>query len=375
LRAGAVVALAVVGAVLVVARVVVGAGVAGPRALAITGAEVLWAAGPAAQIVVAVADDVPHVAPGAVAVRGRATAVALAIDGAAKPAVGRGRARGLPRDGGAGGWLLRRGHRRARFGQGGQEVAQGRRTRHAVWPAGRHDRRSEEAENRQAQREPEDHLLHDNLLSRTKLLSRKPPHDAEHSTLPITNIVIVGGFEGGRRGRPSGPAAARRPQTGQPLNLQRQVKVQVERLQEKIAGQGEQSLMQRDRSSAQFKSQGQAGHEVVTPSQVTDPRWPAPQLLSVAEQLVVLLLPEQLTVLPSQQFAEAVQSAFSPRAGRLAAGTGATGLAREAMKAWSAALSGAARAGDARKPRAARARENPRTTFFTTISFLYEAYS
>lgn len=64
------------------------------------------------------------------------------------------------------------------------------------------------------------------------------------------------------------------------------------------------------RSSVQFKSQGQTGHEVVTPSQVTDPLWCTEQLLSVAEQLVVLLLPEQLTVVPFQQCAEAVQSAF-----------------------------------------------------------------
>jgi hypothetical protein len=56
------------------------------------------------------------------------------------------------------------------------------------------------------------------------------------------------------------------------------------------------------------------------------------QLLSVAVQLVVLLLPEQLTVLPSQQFAVALQRAFLPMAGRLAASTGA-GAAREARKA------------------------------------------
>jgi hypothetical protein len=92
-------------------------------------------------------------------------------------------------------------------------------------------------------------------------------------------------------------------------------------------------------------------------------------LLSAAEQLVVLLFPEQLTVLPSQQFDEALQSAFSLRAGRLAAGTGA-GAEREAMKAWSAALSGAAMAGDTRKAKAARVRESPRTIFFMTISFL-----
>jgi hypothetical protein len=55
-------------------------------------------------------------------------------------------------------------------------------------------------------------------------------------------------------------------------------------------------------------------------------------LLSVAEQLVVLLLPEQLTVLPSQQFAEAVQRDLEPICGRLAAGV-AAGVAREARNA------------------------------------------
>ncbi|MBW8877802.1 MAG: hypothetical protein JF614_22775 [Acidobacteria bacterium] len=60
------------------------------------------------------------------------------------------------------------------------------------------------------------------------------------------------------------------------------------------------------------------------------------QLLSVAVQLVVLLLPEQLTVLPSQQFAVALQRAFGPTVGRLAAGTGAgvpAAAAREARNA------------------------------------------
>jgi hypothetical protein len=79
-------------------------------------------------------------------------------------------------------------------------------------------------------------------------------------------------------------------------------------------------------------------------------------------------------VVPSPQLAVALQRAFSPSAGRLAAGTGAgvpVRAAREAMKALSAPLSaGAAMAGDTRKLRAARARESPRTIFFMTISFL-----
>jgi hypothetical protein len=74
------------------------------------------------------------------------------------------------------------------------------------------------------------------------------------------------------------------------------------------------------------------GHWVTLPSQVTDPRWCAEQFWSVAEQLVVLLLPLQLMVPPGPQFAEAVQRDF-PRAGCFAAATGATGAAREARKA------------------------------------------
>ena len=54
-----------------------------------------------------------------------------------------------------------------------------------------------------------------------------------------------------------------------------------------------------------------AGHDVVTPSQVTLPFWRTAQLLSVAEQLVVLLFPWQLMVLPSLQVAVALQRAFS----------------------------------------------------------------
>jgi hypothetical protein len=103
----------------------------------------------------------------------------------------------------------------------------------------------------------------------------------------------------------------------------------------KVKAQGLQSAAQFDRSTEQFRPpQSQIlGHKVVTPSQVTDPRWPAPQFWSVAEQLVVLLLPLQLMVPPGPQFAEAVQRAFPPIAGRFAAGVGATGAARAARKA------------------------------------------
>ena len=141
--------------------------------------------------------------------------------------------------------------------------------------------------------------------------------------------------------------------------------MQVERLHEKEKGQGLQSAAQFDRSTEQFRSPQQVlGHKVVTPSQVTDPRWPTEQFWSVAEQLVVLLLPLQLMVPPDPQFAEAVQRAFSPIAGCFAAGVGATGLAREARNARSAALGpGAAIAGDAIQPRAARSK-NPRAAFF-----------
>jgi hypothetical protein len=115
----------------------------------------------------------------------------------------------------------------------------------------------------------------------------------------------------------------------QPLNLHRQDSVQVERLQEKIAGQGSQVEIQSARSAAQSRSQGQGlGHTVVTPSQVTDPRWPG-QLWSAAEQL---LLPLQPMVPPAPQFAEALQADF-PRTGRFAVGTGAGALARLARKA------------------------------------------
>jgi len=116
------------------------------------------------------------------------------------------------------------------------------------------------------------------------------------------------------------------------LNLQWQVKTQVDGLHEKVKRQPEQSSAQEARSAAQSKSQpGQTGHDVVTPSQVTDPRREG-QLLSAAEQLVTLLLPLQLTVLPSQQFAVALQRDFGPICGRLAAGT-AAGVASEARNA------------------------------------------
>lgn len=115
--------------------------------------------------------------------------------------------------------------------------------------------------------------------------------------------------------------------------LHRQVEVHAVRLHVVIAIQGEQASTQKARSSAQFRLQEglQTGQFVVTPSQVTDPLVPG-QLLSVAEQLVVLLLPWQLT-LPLWQVAEAVQSAFAPTAGGFAASVGATGTAREERKA------------------------------------------
>ena len=61
-----------------------------------------------------------------------------------------------------------------------------------------------------------------------------------------------------------------------------------------------------------------SGHEVVTPSQVTDPAWSG-QAASVAEQLLALMLLEQETVV-YWQFAVALQRDFPVRtAGRLAA--------------------------------------------------------
>ena len=104
-------------------------------------------------------------------------------------------------------------------------------------------------------------------------------------------------------------------------------------LHEKIEAQGLQPDAQSARSAVQSRSgQQELGHTVLTPSQVTDPLWLG-QLWSVAEQLVVLLFPLQLMVPPAPQFAEAVQSALPPRAGRFAAGTGAGAVARAARKA------------------------------------------
>ena len=92
-----------------------------------------------------------------------------------------------------------------------------------------------------------------------------------------------------------------------------QLKVQVDVLHEKVNGQVPQSMSQLFRSAAQFRAHGQAfGHQVVLPSHVTWPRSPELQLLSTPVQV---LLPLQATVLPSQQFAVAVQSDFGPMAG------------------------------------------------------------
>jgi hypothetical protein len=145
--------------------------------------------------------------------------------------------------------------------------------------------------------------------------------------------------------------------------------MQVVRLQTKIAMQGSQVATQSSRSEVQSRLHGQAlGHWVVTPSQVTNPRWCNEQFWSADEQLVVLLLPLQWMVPPDPQFAEAVQRALS---GRVAMGVGA-GVPREARKALSAgaACGGvAAIAGGARKPRTARVMEKPRAILFIAISF------
>lgn len=146
------------------------------------------------------------------------------------------------------------------------------------------------------------------------------------------------GGAAGLQDRPRGAAFRVYPwwsYTLQPLKLQRHVLAQVEVLHEKVNGQGSQRSWQFSRRAVQLQAGGgQAfGHEVVMPSQLTDPRWPAEQFWSVPVQLVVLLLPLQLIVPPVPQFAETVQRAFPPRAGRFAAGVGATGVAREATKA------------------------------------------
>src|SRR6478672_5671769 len=103
---------------------------------------------------------------------------------------------------------------------------------------------------------------------------------------------------------------------------------------------------------------------------MTYPTTPHEQLPSTAEQL---LLPWQSTVPPKAQLAVAVHRDFPPRAGCLAAGTGA-GLAREARNVPNVGAPcggpAAARAGGVRKQRVARDREKPKTIFFMTISFL-----
>jgi hypothetical protein len=95
-------------------------------------------------------------------------------------------------------------------------------------------------------------------------------------------------------------------------------------------------------------------------------------LPSTAEQLVVLLLPLQLTEPPPAQAAAAAQRDFSPRtAGRFAAVTGAG--VREARKALSVGApcdTLAAVAGGTRKIRQARIIETPKAILFMTISFL-----
>ena len=92
--------------------------------------------------------------------------------------------------------------------------------------------------------------------------------------------------------------------------------------------------MQSARREAQSQAGGGQGfeHVVVTPPQVTCPGSPTAQLRSTAVQLVVLLVPEQLTE-PTSQAAVALHRAFSPVIGRLAAGTGAGAVARVAKKA------------------------------------------
>jgi hypothetical protein len=118
-----------------------------------------------------------------------------------------------------------------------------------------------------------------------------------------------------------------------PVTRHWQLKVQVDVLQEKMNGQVPQSMSQLCLSAAQSRVQGQAfGHEVLTPSQRTYPRWPAEQFWSTFEHE---LLPLQLIGLPDPQLAEAVQRALPPR-GWAATGSGAVGWgdgARVARKA------------------------------------------
>ena len=111
-------------------------------------------------------------------------------------------------------------------------------------------------------------------------------------------------------------------------------------------------------------------HQVVTPSQVTCPT--SGQLWSAAEQLEILVLLLQLTMVPSPQFAVAVQRDFPTIAGCFAADTGAgpARLARKTLSGGAPCDTLAAVAGGARKIRQARIIETPRTIFFMTISFL-----
>jgi hypothetical protein len=91
---------------------------------------------------------------------------------------------------------------------------------------------------------------------------------------------------------------------------------------------------------------------------------------------VVLLFPLQLMVPPDPQFAEAVQSALPPRAGRFAASTGAGAPteARELREAPSVAASCellAALAGEVTTLRVARTTRIPTAIFFTVITFSF----
>jgi hypothetical protein len=101
-------------------------------------------------------------------------------------------------------------------------------------------------------------------------------------------------------------------------------------------------------------------------------------LRSAAEQLVTELLLVQLTVTPPPQAALAPQRAFSPPPiGCFPSVTDGASVASEARKTPSAELSacppcccGPARAGELKKPKAARAKDSPNTTLFIEISFL-----
>src|SRR4051812_9945343 len=180
--------------------------------------------------------------------------------------------------------------------------------------------------------------------------------------------------------RPASPAAGRggfpHPWLDywQVLRMQWQKLVQPTGAQSKLYSQPQHREPQLACFGAQkLTGAGQSlGHTVVTPSQVTDPRWATEQSWSTAEQLVVLLLPSQLMVPPGPQFAEAVHRAFPVRAGRFAMGTGA-GVAREARKVLSDGApcgTPAAVAGGTRKTKAVRITEIPQAIFFIAVSFL-----